>query len=116
MTTATIYHNPRCGTSRTTLALLIDQGVAVTVVEYLRTPPSRDELRRLYARAGIAPRDGLRRREEEARTLIAADPALDDDRVLDAMIADPIIIQRPIVETEKGVRLARPPETVLDIL
>ena len=109
---ATIYHNPRCGTSRTALALLEAEGIDVTVVEYLKTPPSREELARLYARAGLAPRQGLRKQEPGAAALADAD----DATVLDAMIADPILIQRPLVETEKGVRLARPPEAVRDIL
>lgn len=109
---ATIYHNPRCGTSRTTLALLNDRGVDVTIVDYLKDTPTRATLAGLYARAGIAPRDGLRMTEDGANALRDAD----DDAVLDAMIASPILIQRPLVATDKGVRLARPPEAVLDIL
>jgi arsenate reductase (glutaredoxin) len=109
---ATIYHNPRCSKSRETLALLAAAGAEVTVVEYLRTPPSRDELARLYARAGMAPRDGLRKAEDGARALRDAS----DDAILDAMAADPILIERPLVETAKGVRLGRPPEAVRDIL
>ncbi|MDE0879186.1 MAG: arsenate reductase (glutaredoxin) [Sphingomonas bacterium] len=109
---ATIYHNPRCGTSRTTLALIEESGADVTVIEYLKTPPTRAELERLYHAAGMTPRQGLRIREEAAKPLADAD----DDAILDAMVRDPIIIQRPLVETDKGVRLARPPETVRDIL
>ncbi|GGB31716.1 arsenate reductase [Sphingomonas metalli] len=109
---ATIYHNPRCGTSRATLALLEEAGAVVTVVEYLKTPPSRAELARLYARAGLSPRQGLRLTEEGAAALAGAD----DDTVLDAMLADPILIQRPLVETERGVVLARPADTVRSIL
>lgn len=112
MMKATIYHNPRCSKSRETLALLNDAGAEVTVVEYLKTPPSRDELARLYARAGMSPRDGLRNAEQGAKALKDAG----DDAVLDAMAADPILIERPLVETEKGVRLGRPPEAIREIL
>ena len=109
---ATIYHNPRCSKSRETLALLEDAGAEVTVVEYLKTPPARAELARLYAKAGITPREGLRTAEEGARPLKQAS----DDAILDAMVADPILIERPLVETDKGVRLGRPPEKVREIL
>jgi arsenate reductase len=109
---ATIYHNPRCSKSRETLALLQDAGADVTIVEYLKTPPTRDELARLYATAGITPRDGLRAAEDGAKALKTAS----DDQILDAMVADPILIERPLVETEKGVRLGRPPEKVREIL
>ncbi|PJI87068.1 arsenate reductase (glutaredoxin) [Sphingomonas koreensis] len=109
---ATIYHNPRCSKSREALALLNDAGAEVTVVEYLKTPPSRDELARLYAEAGILPRDGLRKAEDSAKALKGAS----DDAILDAMAADPILIERPLVETEKGVRLGRPPEAIREIL
>lgn len=109
---ATIYHNPRCSKSREALALLNDAGAEVTVVEYLKTPPSRDELARLYAKAGILPRDGLRKAEDSAKALKGAS----DDSILDAMAADPILIERPLVETEKGVRLGRPPEAIREIL
>jgi arsenate reductase len=110
---ATILHNPRCGTSRNTLAMLESiPGIDVTVVEYLKTPPARDELARLYARAGISPRDGLRTKEDAAAALADAD----DDAILDAMVANPILIERPLVETDKGVRLCRPAEKVTEIL
>jgi len=109
---ATIYHNPRCSKSRETLALLQDAGADVTVVEYLKTPPSRDELARLYAKAGMSPREGLRTAEDEAKALKTAS----EDQILDAMVADPILIERPLVETDKGVRLGRPPEKVHEIL
>ncbi|MBB4153298.1 arsenate reductase [Sphingomonas jinjuensis] len=109
---ATIWHNPRCGTSRNTLALLQARGVDVTVVEYLKTPPTADELSRLYAVAGIAPRDGLRLTEPDAQALRDAD----DETILHAMEVNPIIIQRPLIETDRGVRLCRPPERVLEIL
>lgn len=109
---ATIYHNPRCSKSRETLALLEAAGADVTVVEYLKTPPSRAELARLYAKAGMSPRDGLRKGEDGAKALKDAP----DDAILDAMAADPILIERPLVETDKGVRLGRPPEKVREIL
>jgi len=109
---ATIYHNPRCSKSRETLALLEAAGADVTIVDYLKTPPRRDELARLYAKAGMSPREGLRTGEDAAKLLKNAS----DDKILDAMIADPILIERPLVETEKGVRLGRPPEKVREIL
>lgn len=112
---ATIWHNPNCGTSRGTLAILEERdGIELSVVRYLENPPSRDKLAQLYRDAGIAPREGLRLMgtDAEERGLTSAD----DDIVLDAMIADPILINRPLVETEKGVRLCRPKETVEEIL
>jgi len=109
---ATIYHNPRCSKSRETLALLQEAGADVTIVDYLKTPPSRDELARLYAKAGMTPREGLRTVEDGAKALKHAS----DDQILDAMVADPILIERPLVETDKGVRLGRPPEKVREIL
>lgn len=109
---ATIYHNPRCSKSREALAILQDAGAEITVVEYLKQPPSRDELALLYARAGLSPRDGLRKGEEAAKLLKDAS----DEAILDAMAADPILIERPLVETEKGVQLGRPPETIREIL
>ena len=112
---ATIWHNPNCGTSRNTLALLqARDDVDLEVVEYLRNPPTRDKLAQLYRDAGIAPREALRKRgtDAEERGLIEAD----DDTVLDAMVAEPILIERPLVETEKGVRLARPAAKVDEIL
>jgi len=109
---ATIWHNPRCGTSRNTLALLDEAGADVTIVEYLKNPPSRDELKRVYARAGLTPREGLRAKEPAAQDLAAAT----DEEILDAMMLNPVLINRPIVETEKGAVLARPPEKVREIL
>ncbi|ARS27056.1 arsenate reductase (glutaredoxin) [Sphingomonas sp. KC8] len=111
---ATIWHNPKCGTSRKTLAILEESGADITIVEYLKTPPSRAKLAALYARAGIAPRDGLRTKEDAAKALIAASAS--DDAVLDAMIADPILIERPLVETDKGAALCRPQDKVRDLL
>ncbi|MGN6496340.1 MAG: arsenate reductase (glutaredoxin) [Tsuneonella sp.] len=112
---ATIWHNPNCGTSRKTLARLQEQpGIDLTVVEYLKQPPTRDRLAQLFRDAGIAPQDGLRVRgtDAEERGL----PSADDDTVLDAMAADSRLIERPLVETEKGVRLCRPQERVEEIL
>ena len=111
---ATILHNPACGTSRKTLDILEEAGADVTVVDYLKNPPSRDELARLYQRAGISPRDGLRAKEPLATELSLAEA--DDDAILDAMIAHPILINRPLVETDRGVRLCRPQDIVRDIL
>ena len=113
---ATIYHNPMCGTSRKTLEILDNEGADITVIEYLKAPPSRDELKRLYDRAGITPRKGLRAKEPLADELGLTDPSVSDDAILDAMIEHPILIQRPLVETDKGVRLCRPQEEVREIL
>lgn len=112
---ATIYHNPACGTSRKTLEILQQQGADLEVIEYLKTPPSREELKRLYGRAGITAREGLRDKEDLAAQLGLADET-DDEVILDAMLQHPVLIQRPIVETEKGVRVCRPQEMVREIL
>lgn len=109
---ATIWHNSNCGTSRKTLEILRESGADLTVVDYLKTPPSRAELKRVYARAGLSPSEGLRRKEESAAGL--ADKG--EDAVLDAMVANPILIERPVVETDKGVRLCRPQDRVREIL
>ena len=112
---ATIWHNPACGTSRKTLAILEETpGVSVTVVEYLKTPPSAAKLAQLYRDAGITPQHGLRLRgtDAEERGL----PQADDVAVLAAMEADPKLIERPLVETDKGVRLCRPQDKVHEIL
>ena len=113
---ATIFHNPACGTSRKTLALLEDAGADITVIRYLETPPSRDELKRLYHRAGMSARDGLRAKEPLASELGLNDPGASEDQILDAMMAHPILINRPLVETEKGVALCRPQEEVAKLL
>lgn len=113
---ATIYHNPLCGTSRKTLDILTESGADVRVREYLKAPPARDELVRLYARAGISPREGLRAKEPLAEELGLTRPDVTDDEVLDAMVAHPILINRPLVETDKGVRLCRPQDVVREIL
>ena len=116
MTGVTIYHNPACGTSRNTLALIRNSGVEPEIVEYLKTPPSRDRLADLIRRMGVPVRDVLRVKGTPYAELGLDDPSLSDDRLLDAMIAHPILINRPIVETPLGVRLCRPSEAVLDIL
>jgi arsenate reductase len=116
MMKATIYHNPKCGTSRKTLDILKESGAEVTVVEYLRTPPSKAELKRLYERAGITPREGLRTREALASDLDLVEGPVSENAILDAMVENPILIERPLVETEKGVRLCRPQEKVREIL
>ncbi len=114
---ATIYHNPACGTSRKTLAILQETpGVAVNVIEYLLHPPTRARLVDLYARAGITPRQGMRVMGTPAEALGLTDLAVTDDAILDAMLAHPILIQRPLVETDKGVRLCRPQDVVREIL
>ena len=111
---ALILHNHNCGKSRKTLDMLKESGADVTVREYLKDPPPRAELERLYQRAGLSPREGLRAKEPLADELGLLDAA--DERILDAMIEHPILINRPLVETDKGVRLCRPQDVVRDIL
>ena len=112
---ATIWHNPKCGTSRKTLAILEEaQDVDVTVVEYLKEPPTRDKLEQLYRDAGITPQQGLRIRGTDAKE--RGLPDADADTVLDAMAAEPVLIERPLVETEKGAALCRPQDKVHDLL
>ena len=113
---ATIYHNPACGTSRKTLEILQNEGTDVTVIEYLKAPPSREELVRLYQRAGISAKEGLRAKEPLAEELGLNRENITDDQILDAMMEHPILIQRPLVETEKGVHLCRPQEEVRKLL
>jgi arsenate reductase (glutaredoxin) len=113
---ATIFHNPKCGTSRKTLEILRDSGCDVWVQEYLKSPPTRDELVRLYERAGISPREGLRSKEPLANELGLNRAGVTDGEVLDAMVQHPILIERPIVETPNGVRLCRPQDKVREIL
>jgi arsenate reductase (glutaredoxin) len=113
---ATIWHNPDCGTSRKTLAILQESpGVVVTVIEYKKTPFSRAKLEQLFADAGLTPREALRTRGSPAEELGLIDGA-DADRILDAMSKDAILVERPFVETEKGVRLCRPQDKVREIL
>lgn len=111
-----IYHNPQCGTSRNTLAMIKASGEKPMVIEYLKTPPTRDELLDLIARMAISPRELLRRKGTPYDELGLDDPSLSDDALVDAMMAHPILINRPIVVTDKGVRLCRPSERVLDLL
>jgi arsenate reductase len=113
---ATIFHNPMCGTSRKTLDILRESGCDLRVQEYLKNPPTRDELARLYDRAGITPRDGLRAKEPLAAELGLNRADVTDDEVLDAMVKHPVLIERPLVETPNGVRLCRPQEVVREIL
>jgi arsenate reductase len=113
---ATIYHNPMCGTSRKTLEILRDSGMDVWIREYLKQPPTRDELKDLYRRAGITPREGLRAKEPLAAELGLTRSDVTDDEVLDAMVQHPILIERPLVETANGVRLCRPQDKVREIL
>lgn len=109
---ATIWHNPACGTSRKTLEILNEAGADVTVVEYLKTPPDVAALKRVYEQAGISPRQGLRTKDPAAAALEGAS----DEDILAAMAANPILIERPLVQTDKGVRLCRPQDRVREIL
>jgi arsenate reductase len=111
-----IYHNPQCGTSRNTLGLIRNAGIEPHIIEYLKTPPTRLLLRQLIERMGISVRDVLREKGTPYAELGLADPLLTDDQLLDAMLAHPILINRPIVVTPKGVRLCRPSEAVIDLL
>lgn len=111
-----IYHNPQCGTSRNTLGLIRNAGIEPHIIEYLKTPPTRLLLRQLIARMGVSVRDVVREKEAPFHDLGLGDPSVTDDRLLDAMIAHPILINRPILVTPMGVRLCRPSELALDIL
>lgn len=114
---ATIWHNPNCGTSRKTLAILEETpGVDLTVIEYLKHPPSRAKLEQLFTDAGMTPQQGLRVRGSAAEELGLTKEDASADQILDAMAKDPILINRPLVETDKGVRLCRPQELVREIL
>ena len=113
---AIIYHNPKCGTSRNTLALIRNAGIEPTVIDYLATPPSKAELKAMIAAAGLSVRAALREKDTPYAQLGLADPALSDDALLDHMVAQPILINRPFVRTPLGTRLCRPSEMVLDIL
>ena len=114
MTDSVIYHNPRCSTSRKTLDLLRDNGIEPTVIQYLKTPPSRAELVKMIKDAGIDVRAAVRKREPLYAELNLADAS--DDELLDAMASNPILIERPFVVTPKGTRLARPVDTIREIL
>jgi arsenate reductase (glutaredoxin) len=111
-----IYHNPACGTSRNTLALIRNAGVEPHVIEYLKTPPSRAMLQQLVARIGVPVRAVIREKGTPYSELGLGDPALTDAQLIDAMLAHPILINRPIVVTPRGVRLCRPSEEVIDLL
>lgn len=111
-----IYHNPACGTSRNTLAMIRNAGVEPHVVEYLKTPPSRTLIRQILARAGLSVRDALREKGTPYAELGLGDPALTEEQLLDAVEAHPILLNRPFVVSPKGVRLCRPSEVVLDVL
>lgn len=114
--TITIYHNPECGTSRNTLAMIRQSGETPVVIEYLKDPPDRARLQELIDKMGISARAVLREKDTPYRALALDDPKWTDDELIDFMLANPILINRPIVETPKGVRLCRPSERVLDIL
>ena len=116
MTDISIYHNPRCGTSRNTLAMIRNSGAEPRVIEYLKTPPTREKLVELIAAAGLGVRGIMRAKEALFAELGLADPARSDDELIDAMMAHPILINRPIVVTPQGTRLCRPSEVVLGIL
>ena len=111
-----IYHNPQCGTSRNALGLIRNAGIEPHIVEYLKTPPTRPLLRGLVGRMGASVRDVLRQKGTPFQELGLGDPSLSDEQLLDAVVAHPILIERPIVVTPLGVRLCRPSEAVLDIL
>jgi len=111
-----IHHNPQCGTSRNTLEMIRSTGIEPVVIEYLKTGWTKDQLQELVDRSGLGVRDLLRERGTQAAELGLTDPATSDEAILAAMILDPILVNRPIVVTEKGVALCRPPERVLDLL
>ncbi|UHS58798.1 arsenate reductase (glutaredoxin) [Agrobacterium vaccinii] len=112
----TIYHNPACGTSRNTLEMIRNAGIEPTVVEYLTSPPGRKQLQKMIADAGLTVREAIRDQGTPYAELCLDNPDLSDDQLLDAMLKDPILINRPIVVTPIGTRLSRPSEVVLDIL
>ena len=114
--TVTILHNPRCSKSRQTLALLEENGVTPTVVEYLKTPPSKTQLTEILTALNMAPRDLMRKKEAEYKDNNLDDSSLTDDQLIDAMIAHPKLIERPVVVKDGAVRIGRPPESVLEIL
>ena len=112
----TIFHNPACGTSRNTLAMIESAGYAPTVVEYLKTGWTRLQLQDLFAAMGATPREAMREKGTPAAELGLLDPGVSGDQILDAMVAHPVLVNRPIVVTPRGVKLARPSEVVLDLL
>lgn len=112
----TIYHNPKCGTSRKVLQAIRDTGIVPEVIEYLKTPPDRAKLSALISAAGLTPREVMRKKEAVYRELGLDDPGLSDARLIDAMLEHPILIERPLVESGKGVRLCRPVERIAEIV
>ncbi len=114
--TVTIYHNPNCGTSRNTLAIIREHGIEPVVIEYLNTPPSREQLVEMIDASGLPLRDVMRSKQDIFTELGLDDPSKTDDELIDAMMEHPILINRPIVVTDRGTRLCRPKETVLEIL
>ena len=116
MNRVAIYHNPKCGTSRNTLALIRNTGIVPQVIDYLTNPPTREQLQTLIQASGLTVRQAIREKEISYTELGLQDMNLSDDQLLDAMLAQPILINRPFVVTELGVRLCRPSELVLDIL
>lgn len=116
MNNVTIYHNPDCGTSRNTLAMIRNAGIEPTIIEYLKTPPDRETVKSLIARAGLTVREALREKGTPYQDLGLSESSLTDDQLLDAIEAHPILLNRPFVVTTKGVKLCRPSEVVLDIL
>lgn len=112
----TIYHNPACGTSRNTLALIREAGIEPTIIEYLKAPPSRDDLKAMIAKAGLSVREALREKGTPYAELGLDNPALSDDELFDAMMEHPILINRPFVIAPGGTKLCRPSETVREIL
>ncbi|MDP1657083.1 MAG: arsenate reductase (glutaredoxin) [Hylemonella sp.] len=116
MSNITIYHNPKCGTSRNTLAMIRNSGAEPQVIEYLKTPPTREQLLALIAASGLSVREVMRSKETLFTELGLADPARTDAELIDAMLAHPILINRPLVVTPLGTRLCRPSELVLDLL
>ena len=114
--TVTIFHNPKCSTSRNVLAMIRERGEEPEIVEYLKSPPSRERLKALVVAMGTPARALMRRKEAPYAALGLADTKLSEDDLIEAMVANPILIERPIVVTDKGVRLCRPKEAVLDIL
>ncbi|HWL61259.1 MAG TPA: arsenate reductase (glutaredoxin) [Steroidobacteraceae bacterium] len=116
MNTATIYHNPACGTSRNTLALIRNAGIEPTIIEYLRTPLTREQLAALITAAGLSVREALREKGTPFHELGLGDQSLTDGQLLDAVVTHPILLNRPFVVTSLGTRLCRPSELVLDIL
>ena len=112
----TIYHNPKCSKSRQTLQILKDKGIEPTIVEYLKSPPSKSKMRDLLRRLGLEPRDAMRKKEPPYKELDLGDAGKSKEDLITAMIENPSLIERPIVETPKGVRIGRPPESVEEIL